>query len=148
MPICLLSSIMISVLRTSLSSYVTWRSLRFSDWRHGRHGSSLTVQIFFIWDSKLVFKITALSMIKVCQEPTNHHQWLGGYWGLLTGHIEDIGHHWSDNCSWDCIPNICSEFQHSSMVICLSRTPCPYRGYLEDIEGSWPEPGGQSFLTS
>ena len=50
---------------------------------------------------------------------------LGGHWGFLTGHVENMGHPWSHNCFVFCISNPCAKFQHSSMIISVSRTSCP-----------------------
>ena len=78
------SSMFRNVSRTTLSSSVTWRTLRVPDQRHGGHGLSLISELFLI-------------------------------------------------------PNMCAKYQHSSMIRSVSRTSCPWWGYLEDIDGSWQE---------
>ena len=75
----------------------------------------------------------------MCQEAPCHHQWLGGHWGFLTKDMEDMGHLWPHNCFWHWTSDVCTKFQLSSMIKSVSRTPCPWWEYLEDVESSWQE---------
>ena len=50
--------------------------------------------------------------------------------------MEDISHLWPHNCSWHFISDMCTKCQPSSMIRSVSRTPCHWWVYLEDIEGS------------
>ena len=65
-----------------------------------------------------------LAWLEVCWEPPKkHHQWFGGHWGFLTGHMENMGYYWPHNCSWHLNPNLCANFLQSSMIRSVSRTP-------------------------
>ena len=100
----------------------------------------LDIQIFlYIQFLTCVPNFNIITGLKVCQEPPRHHQWLGGYWGFLTGDMKVIGDPCHHNCSLCWILDLCTKFQHSSMIRSVSRTNCPWWGYLEDAEGSWQE---------
>ena len=144
------SSMILSMSRTPLSSSGTWRTLRVPD--------PETRRTWLIFDFVIVLdmgfsiclpNLTIITWLEVRQEPPHHHQWLGGYWGFLTRDMEDMSHPWLWHCSWHWNLNLCAKFQHSSMILSMSRT-------LLSSSGTWrtltvPEQrheGYGSFLTS
>ena len=49
-----------------------------------------------------------------------------------------LGHTWHHGSPWHVILDLCAKFQLYSMVGNVSRPPCHWWPYLEDIHGSWP----------
>ena len=71
--------------------------------------------------SHMCAKFQCSSIKKVCQEPPYPDWWLKGHWGLPPGHMKDMDYHWCKLCSSYVIPNLCAEFQLSSITISVSR---------------------------
>ena len=94
------------------------------------------------------FSVLAWLDVCQCQEPSCHHQWLGGHWGFLTRDIEDKGHYWLHIQVLDigfliCVPN----FSILAGLEVCRESPCPqwlwgHCGFLirdlEDMGCPWP----------
>ena len=142
-----------SVSRNSKSSSVTLRVLRVPDWRHGACESFLTfLYVLHIW--VLTWWVSNFSLLAWLKCVKNHPiiisdlEEIEGSWSL-TWRIWVKGHPWPLHCSCQIISNLCTKYQHSSMIKSVSKKPCPWWDYLVMLRVPDQRHGGHgSSLTS
>ena len=97
----------------------------------------------YFWTTHCTEILFTSKFISRCQEPPFPHRWLGWYWGVLTGDMEDRGKPWYN--IW--FSNMCTKFQLPSLIRSVSRTTLPLSvnwrtwgfliGDMEDMERPW-----------
>ena len=108
-------------------------------------GSFLTSWIMFFYPKEDTLKISCWYLNWKCvRKGGSRRGVLGGRWGFLTGDLEEM-----------VIPDIMNhvflpQARYPENFVLISRLDvCQEGGYLEDVEGSWPETWRtESFLTS
>ena len=126
----------------------TWRMLRVPD-QTLRTGSFLTSWMTLVDPKEDTLKFSCWYLYWKCVKKGGSRRGvLGGHWGFLTGDLED-SHPWCHK--WYCLTlrKIPWKFRVDIFIKSVSRMGGQEGGYLEDVDGSWPETWrtGSSFMS-
>ena len=118
----------------------TWRMLRVSDWRHGGQGHPWCHGWCFFNLRKIPWKFRVDIFIRsVSGMEGSRRGVLGGHWGFLIGDLEDwVIFDVMDDVFFT-LRKIPWKFRVDIFIRSVSGMGGQEGGYLEDVEGSWPE---------